>query len=59
MSGGIEGSRRLQATSNLNSDEWADLTTYSVIYTNAQSTVRFSDQAATNFARRYYRIVSP
>jgi Immunoglobulin domain/Beta-propeller repeat len=59
MNGGIEGNYRVQATANLGSNEWVDLTGYSVTYTNVQVNVRFSDRTTTNFSERYYRVMSP
>jgi hypothetical protein len=54
--GGEDGLRyRLQASAELPSTNWTDLLTF----TNTQPERNFVDTAATNFTRRFYRVVSP
>lgn len=52
----IGQSYRVQAATNLgNTGDWSDLTNFSAGATN----IVFFDPSATNFPRRFYRIVSP
>ena len=46
---------RVEASTNLPAAEWVDLGSV----TNNQTSMTFSDSAASNFVQRYYRVVSP
>jgi hypothetical protein len=53
--GGLLRSYRVQASDRLPATNWIDLLTF----TNTQPTTNFVDTMATNFSRRFYRVVSP
>ena len=53
---GVSGARyRLQASTNLNTAGWIDLTAF----TNTQPATSLVDTTATSFPQRFYRLVSP
>jgi hypothetical protein len=52
---GPENSYRLQASDDLASTYWTDLLTL----TKSGTATNFVDPNATNFSRRFYRLVSP
>ena len=55
VSGGLALRYRLQAATSLPSTDWIDL----LSFTNTAPATNFVDTSASNFVRRFYRIVSP
>ena len=55
VTGGLLRSYRLQASDRLPATNWTDL----LSFTNTALTTNFVDTSATNFDRRFYRLVSP
>ena len=53
VTGGTQRTYRLQGTTDLNAGSWTDLLTFTGTATN------LVDTTATNFSRRFYRVVSP
>jgi hypothetical protein len=55
IAGEIGRAYRLQASGKLQTSNWVDLFTF----TNTLGSTNFVDLYATNFAKRFYRAVSP